>query len=1468
MPVLRYFLCTVLLVLIFSAQVLAVDCSTGGGISTIGVEYVPDTCPPYGDNEVTHFVDTMLTCSGGEVTLYAHYGDSLNTPAAIASYAASNNYRVMWNKDNGHIVMVHRYFRGTIDGVSMTSVPSGTINTEGFDQIFMPNAFPDADGNGNPDCADSGDAPEVEKEPEPVIGACEVGNRSFGSQVNVASGNLSLTQSLFSEAETGLPGGLYFSWNSLGNGWQLNQDVHYEPTWAPAPGIAYTCTQSVSSWTAILSSDKNNDNGVVYPVKWTETGTDLMVGSCSIADAPYIRVRQADGGYLYFSDTSSGSDLASVNGSYATWSDEDHSVTYRNGTQLTFNDDGKILERRDRNGLVAQYSYIDDQLQSITDRFGRTTVFSHDGDGHVSTITAPDGRSVSLTYSGEHVASMTTSDGRTWSYTYSDGRLTQISDPAGNEKSYAYDSSGRVVQGTTPDGTRTISYDDSTNESVITDRDGSQTIHGYDADQRTPIYTIDAQGGETLYTYNSRNQLTSTSDQELRSRTSTYSTQGDLVTETDAAGITTSYTYNSNGDVTAVTDAMGNTTQIAYDANGNPITVTLANGLQIINTYNSLGQLVSRQDVNGGVTGYTYDANGFPAQVIAPDGSVTTYSFDNGGRLLTETDAGGYVTSYTYDNAGRLAGKTMPGGDTTSYGYNVLGHLTSVLHPDGTTTSLTYDHAGRLLSLIDGAGRSTHYQYNNLGQRTVSTDGNSNSTDYTSNFMDQLTRITDPLGTVTDLVYQDDGLSLAEVIDGRGNSLTYSYDSAGRLIQTNQHGVITSYTYNSLGQLATRTDARAIVTEYSYDSLGRLTQLHFPADSSQDVLYGYDAGTWGGGQLTSMQDAGGSHSYAYDSLGRLVSHTYTLQNTAYATGYSYDATGNLVTLSYPGGFAVTTSYDGNHRPLSIQAELGDQTLDILTQIGYDTNGRPVQWQHGNGLLTSAGYDGGGLLQNLTLSSHLAEEYSRDGTGQLTALTRTVPTTGQDIYQYDVVGQLISADKNSILRTYSYDPVGNRLTLNEDGEIDTSTLATDSNQLLAVSGVNAESRLYDIQGNSLQLSTPLFDDLQLTYNQSGRLKTLSNSGTVSDYLYDGNNLRVVKDSDGVVTHYHYDLQGRLLAETDSDGTLRRAVVWYGDTPAALIDIEQSGPTFYTCTTTESLTGAAGPGMTLDTVTHTVVIEDGDYAGTYAISDENWQVYSSGIVFIWSGESFRLEGGFAPDYELPTRSGALFVYQEDDEGNSQVIDVYKLWKESESGGSTIATPYQVHTDQIGAPILLTDATGTAVWSAQYAPFGQATINNDVDGDGTEVVCNLRFPGQYFDAESGLHYNWHRYYEPRSGRYITLDPIGLAGGINLYAYANRNPVNVVDPTGEIGIAGAAAIITTALTSVVVYITVDCIDKCSKKFPCNDLENPDHARNLEKCADNCLKFLKFLGFNTKSGLLSKAARKVGGEVGEAVGK
>ena len=103
------------------------------------------------------------------------------------------------------------------------------------------------------------------------------------------------------------------------------------------------------------------------------------------------------------------------------------------------------------------------------------------------------------------------------------------------------------------------------------------------------------------------------------------------------------------------------------------------------------------------------------------------------------------------------------------------------------------------------------------------------------------------------------------------------------------------------------------------------------------------------------------------------------------------------------------------------------------------------------------------------------------------------------------------------------------------------------------------------------------------------------------------------------------------------------------------------------------------------------------------------------------------------------------------------------------------YHVHVDHLGTPKALTDASGQVVWKASYSPFGKASITTQ------GPTFNLRFPGQYYDAETGLHYNWRRYYDPNTGRYISSDPIGLAGGINTYAYALSNPYSYMDPTGE---------------------------------------------------------------------------------------
>jgi len=105
----------------------------------------------------------------------------------------------------------------------------------------------------------------------------------------------------------------------------------------------------------------------------------------------------------------------------------------------------------------------------------------------------------------------------------------------------------------------------------------------------------------------------------------------------------------------------------------------------------------------------------------------------------------------------------------------------------------------------------------------------------------------------------------------------------------------------------------------------------------------------------------------------------------------------------------------------------------------------------------------------------------------------------------------------------------------------------------------------------------------------------------------------------------------------------------------------------------------------------------------------------------------------------------------------------------------TPPKVYyylNDHLGTPQLMTDKNNVVVWEAKYRPFGEAVVHPY-----STVENNIRFPGQYFDGETGLHYNYHRYYEPRIGRYLRPDPIGLAGGINQFSYVLNNPINSID-------------------------------------------------------------------------------------------
>jgi RHS repeat-associated protein len=141
------------------------------------------------------------------------------------------------------------------------------------------------------------------------------------------------------------------------------------------------------------------------------------------------------------------------------------------------------------------------------------------------------------------------------------------------------------------------------------------------------------------------------------------------------------------------------------------------------------------------------------------------------------------------------------------------------------------------------------------------------------------------------------------------------------------------------------------------------------------------------------------------------------------------------------------------------------------------------------------------------------------------------------------------------------------------------------------------------------------------------------------------------------------------------------------------------------------------------------------------------------------------------------------------------------------------YYIITDHLGTPQQIVDSAGTVVWHAAYLPFGKAQLVTET------ITCNLRFPGQYFDAETGLHYNFHRFYNAETGRYMTADPIGLDGGINLYAYVLNDPVNLVDPWG-LKVRKIACLIATQ----------EAINTCGASFS-NAYDNL--MEDIQKCQD-----------------------------------
>jgi RHS repeat-associated protein len=1137
--------------------------------------------------------------------------------------------------------------------------------------------------------------------------------------------------------------------------------------------------------------------------------TNLTVTAISVTDGDQstVIVRQGDGKRKRFVQNPDGTFQAAP-GTYQTLLlHPDGSITLRgrHGDVQEFDADGRTTERGDRNANALRFTYDgtgfltrvsddagrsltfakgpDGRIASVTDPLGRTFSYRYDANGDLIAATDPIGAVTGYSYNSDgdllsvvdprgntvvtntyddqdRVTRQVFPDGASMQLSYLGDRQTRLTDERGNPTLYQFNDTGNPIQITDPLGrlTRT-SWDGNYNRTSFTDARGHTTRYEYDGSGNL-IRKTDPLGQESRYSYEpSFNQLASATDPDGFLTTYAYDQQGNLIRITDALGSVTSMSYDTRGLLASTRDPLGNTTRFAYDSAGNLIKTTDPLGQETTMTYDGVGNLLALTDARGdttsflydelnrqirivdalgGVSRIQYDGNGNRTRITDPKGNVTTFeydarnrlskttnplghtqsrAYDAKGNLVAITDANANTTSYSYDPADQLTVETRPGGATWRYQYDGAGNRTATVDPAGVRTEEDYDALNRSLVRRDSAGEQEVYQYDARGNRirierrsaeeevlfsqSIQYDGRSRAVkriggmgqtsvfEYDGN--DNLTGVTDPLGRFTHRAF-DPLNRVVQIIDAAGAITGFEYDALGNLSGvTDPRGLATSYAYDALGRATTldspdtgvaqssydananliaRTDSRGITETRTYDALDRPTAIHYP-DPSQERRLRYDEGATGKGRLTGYQDPSGQTDFSYDERGNRIGEERSIQTQSYHLGYRYNGADRLTRIEYPSGLQVTYGYDAQGRIRSIDSDAGV----ILQNITYLPFGPVAAWSDGSGATRTLSYDASYRMTAISVPGLLELSYRRDEGGNLTALADGLNESRSQSFSYDAANRLTQAAGGYGRIQFTFDPLGNRLSEQDDGQLTRYTYGSENNRLLEASGADVDRFTYDAAGNQIANS-----DFTSVYSQANRLQEIRrDAATLARYLYNAEGQRVAKTLGPSVRHFVYGRQGQLLGVYDgTTGAALQEILYLGTTPVATL-----------------------------------------------------------------------------------RGGELFF---------------------------------VHTDHLGTPRVISDGAQQILWRWDTDPFGEDTADQDPDGDGQPFAFGLRFPGQYFDGETDRHYNYHRDYNPGTGRYVESDPLGVLGllltakdpigfdgdGPNLYAYVVSDPVNLIDATG----------------------------------------------------------------------------------------
>ncbi len=795
-----------------------------------------------------------------------------------------------------------------------------------------------------------------------------------------------------------------------------------------------------------------------------------------------------------------------------------------------------------------------------------------------------------------------------------------------------------------------------------------------------------------------------------------------------------------------------------------------AKGGSTLNVSNSTGQETSRTEGYGsGVTRTvttTWNSTWRVPDQIAEPNITTNFTYDGSGRLsqlkLTDT----MVTSVPYSTNGQTRIWNY-----TYYSNGLLHTVDGPLAGSGDTSTYAYDSTGFVNSVTDVLGHTTTISSNNgWGAPLSSTDANGVTTNYSYDFRGRTTGITINPGAgqaVYGFTYDNAG-NLTVVTRPDGSSLTYGYDNAHRVTSvTNNLGESITYTLDALGgRTATvvRTASSTITKQESatFDELGRV--LTNVGAASQTTSHGYDKDN---NETSTTDPRSKLYGHAFDALNRLYRET---DPDSFQTTTAFDAQDNPVSVTDARSLVTTYVRNGFGEVIrQVSPDTG------ITDFWVDANGAVTKQVDARAVETDFSNDNAGRVLTQTYPASSAENvtYSYDSTASgnkgVGKLTGVADQSGSTALVYDALGR-VSSDTRVISGTsyavaYAYDAAGNILTETyPSGRIVTYTrdalgrvsgISTKQNSgasPVTVAGSISYKPFGPVAGmtfgNGVALSQSFDQDYQLTgigaANGGSTIQNLTNGFDPA-----GN---ITSITDGVTSGrsqtISYDNLNRIHTASGIYGVQTYGYDGVGNRSSLAVGGTTSGYTY--ASAANQITAITNP-----------VAPPVPATGSYLTNAFRQRVQK--VVGATTTQFVHDEAG-----HLIAESDASGTVQRE----YLWLDDMPVAMVDSTGVSPVL--YYIHTDQLGTPQKITDGSMNVVWDGVFDPFGNPTTGASLS------LTNLRFPGQYADGESGLSQNWHRDYDPATGRYIQSDPIGLSSGINTYTYVQGNPLRYPDETG----------------------------------------------------------------------------------------